>query len=116
MGHQVRERVKDKAAALILDFSQVPFVDVSAARAVETIICDAKLAGKVVYETGMNDTVRETLAGLNATQCLPVDTRYETRIEALRAAVEHIVGKDGSKTDSSEKKDSSESLTTATVV
>ena len=55
VGHQVRERVKDKAAALILDFSQVPFVDVSAARAVETIICDAKLAGKVVYETGMND-------------------------------------------------------------
>ena len=116
VGHQVRERVKDKAAALILDFSQVPFVDVSAARAVETIICDAKLAGKVVYETGMNDTVRETLAGLNATQCLPVDTRYATRIEALRAAVEHIVEKDGPKTDSSEKKDSSESLTTATVV
>ena len=77
VGHQVRERVKDKAAALILDFSQVPFVDVSAARAVETIICDAKLAGKVVYETGMNDTVRETLAGLNATQCLPV--RYALR-------------------------------------
>jgi SulP family sulfate permease len=91
VGHQVRERVKDKAAALILDFSRVPFVDVSAARAVETIICDAKRAGKVVYETGMNEEVRSTLAGLNATHCLPVDTKYETRLEALRAALEHIV-------------------------
>ena len=94
VGHQVRERVKDKAAALILDFSRVPFVDVSAARAVETIICDAKRAGKIVYETGMNEEVRDTLAGLNATQCLPVDTRYPTRLDALRAAVEQIVAKD----------------------
>ena len=90
VGHQVRERVKDKTAAMILDFSKVPFVDVSAARAVETIICDAKEAGKVVYETGMNDEVRKTLAGLNATHCLPVDTRYATRSEAVRAAVERI--------------------------
>ena len=91
VGHQVRERVKDKTAAIILDFSKVPFVDVSSARAVETIICDAKEAGKLVYETGMNDSVRETLTGLNATHCLPVDTRYETRIEALRAAVDHVL-------------------------
>jgi SulP family sulfate permease len=90
VGHQVRERVKDKTAAMILDFSKVPFVDVSAARAVETIICDAKEAGKVVYETGMNDAVRKTLTGLNSTHCLPVDTRYSTRIEAVRAAVERI--------------------------
>ena len=39
----------------------------------------------------MNDEVRKTLAGLNATHCLPVDTRYPTRIEALRAAVERII-------------------------
>jgi SulP family sulfate permease len=91
VGHQVRERVKDKASALILDFSRVPFVDVSAARAVETIICDARRAGKIVYETGMNDEVRKTLAGLDATHCMPVDTRYPTRIEALRAAVEQIL-------------------------
>ncbi|MDH3978833.1 MAG: SulP family inorganic anion transporter, partial [Gammaproteobacteria bacterium] len=41
VGHQVRERVKHKTSAIILDFSRVPFVDVSAARAVETIIRDA---------------------------------------------------------------------------
>jgi SulP family sulfate permease len=91
VGHQVRERVKDRSSAIVLDFSKVPFVDVSAARAVETIICDAKQAGKLVFETGMNDEVRETLAGLNATHCLPVDTRYAKRIDALRAAVEHVL-------------------------
>jgi SulP family sulfate permease len=90
VGHQVRERTRKKASALILDFSRVPFVDVSAARAVETIICDARQAGKLVFETGLNDSVRETLAALNATHCLPVDTSYETRIDALRAAVQYI--------------------------
>ena len=90
VGHQVRERTRKKASALILDFSRVPFMDVSAARAVETIICDARQAGKVVYETGMSKPVRETLAALNATHCLPVDTSYETRLDALRAAANYI--------------------------
>ena len=90
VGHQVRERTRKKASALILDFSRVPFVDVSAARAVETIICDARQAGKVVYETGMTASVRDTLSALNATHCLPVDTSYDNRIEALRAAVQYV--------------------------
>ncbi|MFK8021275.1 MAG: SulP family inorganic anion transporter [Pseudomonadales bacterium] len=96
LGHQVRERTKDASAAIILDFSRVPFVDVSACRAVETIICDAKDAGKIVYETGMNDTVRNTLAALDATHCMPIDTRHESRMDALRAAVEQILHSDRS--------------------
>jgi SulP family sulfate permease len=98
VGHQVRERVKDRTSAIILDFTRVPFVDVSSARAVETIICDARDAGKIVYETGMSAEVRSTLAGLDATHCLPVDTRFDNRLEALRAAVNHILegaGEDG---------------------
>ena len=91
VGHQVRERVKHKTTAIILDFSRVPFVDVSAARAVETIIRDAHDVGKIVYETGMNDSVRKTLTALNSIRNLPVDATYETRVEALRAAVERIM-------------------------
>ncbi len=90
VGHHVRERVKKGTSALILDFSRVPFIDVSAARAVETIACDAKGAGKTVYITGMNEKVREILAGLNADHCVPADTRYPTRIEALKAAARKI--------------------------
>jgi len=95
VGHQVRERVKHKTRAIILDFSRVPFVDVSAARAVETIIRDAHDAGKVVYESGMNEPVRKTLVALNSIRNLPVEASFETRIEALRAATKFILSTRG---------------------
>ena len=47
--------------------------------------------GKIVYETGMNDSVRKTLTALNSIRKLPVDATYETRVEALRAAVDRII-------------------------
>lgn len=86
LGLQVRERTKNRGDAIILDFAKVPFLDVSAARAVETIVCDGKRAGKTVYVTGMNQEVKDVLAGLNADHCLPADTRFDERIDALRAA------------------------------
>ncbi len=87
VGHHVRERLKDKGSAIILDFSRVPFIDVSAARAVETIACDARQAGKTVYVTGMSDKIRDVLSGLNADHCLPADTSYQNRLDALKHAV-----------------------------
>jgi sulfate permease, SulP family len=87
LGHHVRERVTDKVSAIILDFSRVPFIDVSAARAVETIATDARRVNTTVYVTGMSESVRNILSGLNADRCLPTNTRYEHRIDALRAAV-----------------------------
>ena len=87
LGHQVRERAHGQSQAIILDFSKLTFIDVSAARAVETIACDAKQAGKRVFVTGINEEVRSVLVGLNADHCIPADTRFETRVEALRAAV-----------------------------
>ncbi|MEM6710033.1 MAG: SulP family inorganic anion transporter [Pseudomonadota bacterium] len=90
LGHQVRERSDGTSQAIILDFSRLSFIDVSAARAVETIACDGRQAGKTVYVTGMNEEVRSVLAGLNADHCLPADTRFDTRVEALRVAVAAI--------------------------
>jgi SulP family sulfate permease len=90
LGHHVRERTRHKSRALVLDFSGVPFMDVSAANAVETIICDAREAGKTVFVSGMGDDVAATLAALGSTHCLPIDTSFETRIEALRAAVAKV--------------------------
>ncbi|MGD8326411.1 MAG: SulP family inorganic anion transporter, partial [Sphingomonadales bacterium] len=46
LGHHVRERSNGKAKILILDFSRVPFLDLSAAKAVETIVEDAAAARK----------------------------------------------------------------------
>lgn len=91
VGHQVRERTKDKSSAIILDFSRVPFIDVSASRAIETIITDATAAGKAVYETGMNDSVRSILIGLNEEDNFHVITSYNTRLEALSYAVDQYL-------------------------
>ncbi|MEO0398385.1 MAG: SulP family inorganic anion transporter [Pseudomonadota bacterium] len=90
LGHQVRDKVSEGAQALVLDFTRVPSIDLSAARAVETIACDARKARKTVYVTGMNADVQRLLAGLNADHCLPADARYEARIDALRAALEEV--------------------------
>jgi SulP family sulfate permease len=91
VGHHVRERVKGaEHQAIVLDFSRVPFIDVSAARAVETIGSDALHAGKRVFVSGMNEQVKSVLAGLNSDHSLPKDTRFERRIEAIRAAVEYV--------------------------
>lgn len=90
VGHQVREKSKGAAQALVLDFSRVPFVDVSAARAVETIACDAKSSNKRVFISGMNQEVRNTLTGLDADCCLPDGSHYETRLDAIKAASDYI--------------------------
>ncbi len=88
LGHHVRERTKEKTDSLVLDFSRVPFLDVSAARAVETIATDAHDAGKLVYFAGMSDKVRGTLSALGDNGALPADEVFETRMDALKVAVE----------------------------
>lgn len=89
VGHHVRERTKDRQA-MILDFSRVPFLDVSAARAVETIGCDASAANKRLLIAGMSDELRAVLAGLEGDCCLDDDCHYATRLEALEAAERYI--------------------------
>lgn len=91
LGHHVRERVKDGTSAIVLDFSRMTHIDVSAARAVETIACDARESGKVVFVAGMNEQVKSTLSGLNADHCLPADTAFEDRLSALKAAFARVM-------------------------
>ncbi len=90
VGHHVRERVKNQAEAIVLDFSRVPFVDVSAARAVETIGCDARHSNKRVFISGMNADVKKVLTGLDADHCLPKNTYFASRLDAIQAAVEYV--------------------------
>ncbi|MBL4581418.1 MAG: SulP family inorganic anion transporter [Gammaproteobacteria bacterium] len=89
VGHQVREKSKGKSA-MVLDFSRVTHVDVSAARAMETIGSDAHIANKEVYVSGMNDEVRAMLKGLNNEYCLSHGDNFETRFDAIKDAVEFI--------------------------
>lgn len=93
LGHHIRTLVPQKAHAMVLDFSRLSFIDVSAARAVETIAADALLSNTTVYVAGMRDDVRKTLRGLNADHNLLDDNFYEHRVDALRAAVAVIADK-----------------------
>ena len=87
LGHHVRERISPKRhTSLVLDFGRVPFMDVSAARAVETIAQDASHAGKHLYVCGINDAVAASLEGLGVNEHLTHDVRFENRLEALTAA------------------------------
>ena len=96
LGHHVRQRsLRNATEVLILDFSRVPFLDVSAARAVETIACDAKQMGRTVYCAGLCDAVQQVLAGLDADHCIGTDSRFARRIDALKAAVATLEARAG---------------------
>jgi SulP family sulfate permease len=86
LGHHVRESADEGAKVLVLDFSRLPFLDLSAAKAVETIVDDASHAGKTLYIVGANDPVRAVLRGLNVASSLPKGHWFVDRKAALQAA------------------------------
>ena len=87
LGHHVRERISpNHHTSLVLDFGRVPFMDVSAVRAVETIAQDAAHAGKHLYVCGLNKAVAANFEGLGASAHLPTEIRFENRLGALTAA------------------------------
>jgi SulP family sulfate permease len=91
LGHHVRERISpSQHTSLVLDFGRVPFMDVSAVRAVETIAQDAAHAGKHLYVCGINRAVAANFEGLGASEHLPTKIRFENRLDALTAARDWI--------------------------
>jgi len=90
VGHQIREKAKDGALVLILDFERVPFMDVSAARAVETVATDAKVAGRRLLVSGMREEVKEVLDGLDVFDHMNAEDVFETRLDALKAGVQLV--------------------------
>ena len=89
LGHHVRLKAKD-TSALVIDFLKVPFLDVSAARAVGTICQDAAEAKKRVFISGVNSKVKEVLMGLQGDSLLP-EMFYESRIDALKATRDFVL-------------------------
>lgn len=88
LGHHVREHAADGSRILILDFSNVPFLDVSAVLAVETIATDAESAGKRLYLVGMNDAVKQVLSKMN--RGMPGDAVFDSRLTALKQAAQQL--------------------------
>jgi len=90
LGHHARTLFQGGAQALILDFSRVPFLDVSAARAVETIGDDAHASKRTVYLCGMTPAVRNVLSALDADKHLYDFNYHATREQALEAALAEL--------------------------
>jgi len=89
VGHQIREKSKGPSQVMIFDFSQVPFIDVSAARAMETIANDGKVSNKLVYISGMTDQIRTMLIELMG-DIVPREQYFDSRRDAIAAAVEFV--------------------------
>ncbi|MFQ5765260.1 MAG: SulP family inorganic anion transporter [Rhodospirillales bacterium] len=81
-----RVAVGAESNVLVLDLTEVPFVDTSAALAVEDIMVKAGQQGLEVLLVGLSGRVRKTLDRLGVTGVIPADHCFETRIEALRRA------------------------------
>jgi len=90
IGHHVRLQDKEHTEAVVLDFSRVPFMDVSAANAVETIAIDAEHSGNRLYLSGINDAVDEVLKGLRLLDEIPNNGIFETRQKALEKALSDL--------------------------
>lgn len=88
LGHHVREWVKPGSRVLILDFSRVPTMDVSASMAVETVTTDAKGSGRQLIVCGASEKIQEVLQNVNASSAEILT--YPTLLEALESAVSII--------------------------
>lgn len=93
LGHHVREWVKPGSRVLILDFSRVPTMDVSASMAVETVTSDAKTSKRQLMVCGASDEIKEVLNNVNVSSSEILT--YTTLLEALESAVSII--EDGEK-------------------
>jgi SulP family sulfate permease len=73
--------------ALVIDFTDVNHLGVSASLALEEAILDMAKAGRVVYIVGARDQVKERLHAIGADQVLPEDNFVDNRVTALERAV-----------------------------
>ncbi|MBS4007518.1 MAG: SulP family inorganic anion transporter [Clostridium sp.] len=83
----MRERLKDDKEFIILDFSNMPQIDLSATRAVETIIFDALDRGKKVYLAGMSPKVKSVIRSFCDQQCISDGMCFDTSVEVLETVI-----------------------------
>ncbi|HBW84667.1 MAG: sodium-independent anion transporter [Gammaproteobacteria bacterium] len=88
-GSKIREKSQGPSQIIILDFSQVPSLDLSAARAVETVAVDGKISNKLVYISGMTDQIRNMLTDLMG-EIVPREQYFNSRRDAITAAVRFV--------------------------
>jgi SulP family sulfate permease len=90
LGHHARSQLEGGAQAIILDFERVPFLDVSAALAIETVARDAKQSDRTIYLCCMNKSVEQTLSALQADKHINPADHLPTLEDALEAALNQL--------------------------
>jgi len=98
LGHHVRLHDKKEIEAIILDFSRVPFMDVSAAIAVETIAIDAKRNGNRLYLSGIGNEVQSVMKSFDLLDGIYNSGVFDSRVEALKQALNDFDGVEASET------------------
>ena len=94
IAHRVRQNVEGREV-LILDFSQMPTIDVSAAYALQAIIEDANKENRFVLMSAVNDEVADKLTGLGIVALLSHGDLGMSRLEALQKAEQLLSANDG---------------------
>jgi sulfate permease, SulP family len=83
----------------VYDFSQVGYVDTSAALAIEEIVTEAQAQGMRVLVAGIAGEARDTLDDLRVLQRLPVENVFKERRDAIAAAAAFCDRTPGTSTD-----------------
>jgi len=78
--------------ALVVDLSAVPFMDTSAAMALEEVILGMREKNDKVVLCGLREAVRETLANTGVLAHLKAEQIAASRLQALESARAHVNG------------------------
>lgn len=79
--------------ALVIDMSRVPFIDTSAAMALEEAITGMREMSDTVIVFGMRDSVRDTLQRTGVLRLLEDQQLAANRLQALQAAEAYVLGR-----------------------
>jgi sulfate permease, SulP family len=82
----------DTYKVLMLDLSEVTFVDTSAGLALETVVINARDQGKEVFLVGMRVPVRKILHRLGALDHVPANRRFASRRMAFERVAKLVGG------------------------
>ncbi len=92
LGHHARTYMQAGVQAIVLDFSRVASIDVSAVQAIDTIATDAKLASRHLYLCGASEQIKDAIASLNADQHLGETSFHDSREAAMEQALNDVEG------------------------
>ena len=90
LGHHARTYMESGVHAIVLDFSRIASIDVSAVQAIDTIATDAKHANRHLYICNASEQIKEAISALNADKHFGETSYHESREEAMEQALKDV--------------------------